>query len=240
MKTASLILIHGNGGGGFRFARCLAYFTPELNVVAPTLPGFYPRPRDNSLKTVRDFCRPLARIIEAQPRPRAVLGTGIGGSLLLELLQDQSDLVDKLILHAPVGARLDRRLFPKFIRLPGVPRTAQNLLGHPLFRPLWRRVFFEESLPDDYVEEFFRGYLHCRVFGQMFRLLNHAWWLSLLPVSVPSAILWGDRERLLTTDHMSEFERLLPDCQCRVVEGWRHFPMIEQPRDFVRQVEDLL
>jgi pimeloyl-ACP methyl ester carboxylesterase len=240
MSSGSLILVHGNGGGGFRFSRCLQYFSPDLNVVAPTLAGFYPRARDRSISTVQDYARHLALILERQPEPRTVLGTGIGGSLVLQLLQDRSDLVDRVVLHAPVGASLDRRLFPKIIRLPGVAKTAQNLLGHPFFRPFWRRLFFEKSLPDDYIEEFFRGYLHCQVFGQMFRLLTHSWWLSLQPIPVPGTILWGGRERLLTVDQMGEFERLLPNCQCRVIEDWRHFPMVEQPMDFAKQVESLL
>jgi pimeloyl-ACP methyl ester carboxylesterase len=240
MKTVSLLLLHGNGGGGFRFSRCIEHFNPHLRVVAPTLAGFYPAPQAPELQELSDFAEVLVPLIEALPRPRTLLGTGIGGSLLLELLQHQPEIADQLILHAPVGAHLDRRLFPKFFTIPGVAVLAKNLIGHPLLRPFWRRLFFEKSLPDEFVQEFFRGYLHCRVFGLMFRLITQQWWLQLKPLEIPTVILWGARERLLTVDQKDPFLDLLPNSECEVVESWRHFPMIEQPLEFARRVEQYL
>lgn len=240
MPVASLLLVHGNGGGSFRFQRCRKLFSPDLEVVAPTAPGFYPEPPDPGLKTLADFANTLLPHIASLPRPRAALGTGIGGSFLLELLQHHPDCLDKLILHAPVGAHLEKRLFPKILSLPGVAKIAQNLIGHPLLRPFWRKLFFEQKLPQTFVDEFFRGYLHCKVFGEMFKLINYQWWQTLKPISVPTTILWGARERLLTVDQKDPFLELLPHGCVEVIDHWRHFPMIEQPEEFVRTVESCL
>lgn len=240
MKTASLLLVHGNGGGGFRFSRCLEYFHSDLRVAAPTLPGFYPAARDSNLRQLSDYASALLPAIEELPRPRTILGTGIGGSILLELLQHHPDIADQLLLHAPVGAHLDRRLFPKLLNLPGVSMLAKNLIGHPLLRPFWRRLFFEENLPEEFIREFFRGYLHCQVFGLMFRLITQEWWLQLEPMNIPTVILWGARERLLTVDQKDPFLDLLVNSEAEVVEDWRHFPMIEQPQEFVQKVESYL
>lgn len=40
MTSFSLIALHGNGGGGFRFERIKPFIPSEVNFVAPTLPGF--------------------------------------------------------------------------------------------------------------------------------------------------------------------------------------------------------
>jgi len=209
-------------------------------VVTPTLPGFHPEPPDKSLKTLEDFALCLSPIIEKQPRPRTVLGTGIGGSILLELLQHQPNIADQLLFHAPVGAHLDRRLFPKILKLPGVARCARALIGLPLLRPLWTRLFFESPLPEDFLHQFFLGYRDCRVFGKMFHLIDHRWWRSLSPVETPASILWGARERLLTVDQKDPFLKILPHATTRVLPHWRHFPMIEQPEEFVKIVEEYL
>ncbi len=234
----SLLLVHGNGGGGFRFSRCLKHF-PGV-VAAPTLPGFHPLPADPELRTMGDFAYRLLPFLEAMPRPRAVLGTGIGGSLLLELLQRHADQVDLVILHAPVGAHLERRLFPRLMRLPGVCRAARMLLGWQALRPFWTRLFFESELEPEFLEQFFLGYRHCQAFQTMFELIDLAWWESLQPVEIPAVVLWGGRERLLTPDQQAAFRRVLPWARMELVESWRHFPMVEQPQEFAEVVQGLL
>lgn len=236
--NTSLLLVHGNGGGGFRFSRCLPYFTGV--VAAPTLPGFHPLPRDPELRTIADYANRLLPYLEAMPRPRAVLGTGIGGSLLLELLQRHCDKVDLVILHAPVGAHLDRRLFPRLMRLPGVCRTARFLLGWPPLRPLWTRLFFETPLEREFLNQFFDGYRNCEAFGEMFNLIDLPWWESLRPVEIPAVVLWGGRERLLTPDQQAAFGSVLPLARMQIINDWRHFPMVEQPEEFAAVVQGLL
>lgn len=155
-------------------------------------------------------------------------------------MQRYPEQVDKLILHAPVGAHLDQRRFPKLIKAPGVGWMAQTLIGSPLLRPFWRRLFFEAPLEDEFVNEFFEGYRRCRAFTQMFELITHSWWCGLHPMTVPTVILWGGRERLLSPDQSSPFVELLPNSRLEILPHWRHFPMIEQPLEFVRKVEEAL
>jgi pimeloyl-ACP methyl ester carboxylesterase len=192
------------------------------------------------LTSLRDFAEQILPHLDALERPRALLGTGIGGSLALELLQRYPEQVDRLILHAPVGAHLDRRRFPKLMKAPGVGWLAQTLIGSPLLRPFWRRLFFETPLEEAFVKEFFEGYRRCQVFSQMFDLITHSWWCGLQPVTVPTVILWGGRERLLSPDQGSPFAQLLPNSRLEILPHWRHFPMIEQPLEFVRKVEEAL
>lgn len=239
-RCRSLLMLHGNGGGGFRFSRSLPFFSSELEVRCPTLPGFHPKPKKASLHTLKDFCSELLPHLQALPRPRCLLGTGIGGSLVLEFLQHYESEVDKIILHAPVGAHLDRRRFPKLLRLPGVAHLAKNLVGHPAFRPIWKKVFFETDLPQNFTREFFRGYLYCQSFGQMFQLIDQRWFDNLRSSDVPAVVLWGARERLLTIDQKDPFLTLLPGAEMKVLERWRHFPMIEQPKEFAAEVEAFL
>ena len=239
-KCRSLLMLHGNGGGGFRFSRCLPHFSGELEVVTPTLPGFHPEPRNPRLKTLKDYAEKLLPWVSSLERPRCLLGTGIGGSLILEFLQHYPQEADRVILHAPVGAFLDRRRFPKLLRLPGVAYTAKNMVGHPAFRYFWKRLFFETTLPPAFIREFFQGYLYCQSFGQMFQLINQEWFDSLTPMSTPGAILWGARERLLSIDQKDPFLNLLANTEMKTLKHWRHFPMVEQPEEFAEQVEALL
>lgn len=237
-RPFTLVAVHGNGGGGFRFARVAPYLPPEVHFVPVTLPGFADAPVDPGLKTLADYARHLGHLAAAQPAPVILLGTGIGGSIILELLQKQPNAAVGVILHAPVGTRLESRRFPALMKLSGMRRFGQWLFSTPLARPLWRRLLFVDhrAIPPDFLKRFFDEYRQCRVFGQMFDLITAEWYASLKPLPIPAALLWGQRERVLKAEHVTDYQQLLPQSRVRIVPEWDHFPMIEQPADYAREV----
>lgn len=234
--SVAVIAIHGNGGGGFRFQRAAQYFPSDVKFVAPTLPGFAGEPRDAALKTINDYGNALRIIVEREPRPRILLGHGIGGSLGLQLAQQFPDALDGIILHAPVGAFLDRRQFPQLMLLPGVARLGKAIFTNRLLRPYFAARLFAKDVPRDYVEQFFNEYVSCTVFEEMFHLITHQWFSSLGPIALPACILWGGQDRVLSSTHAPEFAKLFPHSSTQIVEAWTHWPMIEQPQDYATVV----
>jgi pimeloyl-ACP methyl ester carboxylesterase len=87
-----------------------------------------------------------------------------------------------------------------------------------------------------YVNRFFDEYRHCTVFAQMFELITPAWFAGLRPIDLPAALLWGEQERLLHVDQVRDYQALLPNSLVRIVPGWRHFPMIEQPEAYAGEI----
>lgn len=239
MTSLTLVAVHGNGGGAFRFARAAPFVPAGVRLHAVTLPGFADRPADPALRVLADYGRWLAQALADVPRPRVGLGTGIGGTLLLEMLQQQPATLDGLILHAPVGTRLDTRRFPRLMRLPAMTRVVQYSFSSALTRPLVRRLLFHRPLPIDYTQRFFDEYRRCRVFGQMFRIITPDWFAGLRPLALPAALLWGEQERILRVDQLDDYRRLLPNHRVRVVPAWDHFPMIETPAQFMHEVTTL-
>ena len=232
----TLVAIHGNGGGAFRFERVLPHVPEGIVWRALTLPGFDGSAADPTLTSVRDYADWIVEHIAAESRPRVLLGTGIGGSFALDAAQRHAERIDGLLLHAPVGTRLDTRLFPRLMRRPAIRRLGRRLIASPWTRPLFRRLLFREALPRDYVRRFFEAYRHCAAFEQMFEIIHPAWFDGLRPVELPAALLWGERERVLHVDQLEDYRRLLDEPEIRRVPGWDHFPMIEQPEEFIREV----
>ncbi|MEM7802804.1 MAG: alpha/beta hydrolase, partial [Chloroflexota bacterium] len=235
-----LVAVHGNGGGGFRFERMHPYIPDHVDFLAPTLPGFADVPRDPALKSMRDYAAKLRELIgEQNGRPLVLLGTGIGGSICLEYIQHYR--ADGLILHAPVGTRLDERLFPRLMKLPGMTNLGQWLFSTPLTRPAFKRLLFVDyaAIPRDYLNRFFDEYRSNTVFGQMFDIINSAWWNALKYSEIPAALLWGERERVLSVDQLEDYKALLPNHIVRTVPEWDHFPMIESPQEYAEVVIQL-
>lgn len=236
----TIIAIHGNGGGGFRYQRAADSFPPAIRFTAPTLPGFAGKPRDPSLKTLSDYGKAIRTIAEREPAPRVLLGHGIGGSLAIQMLQEFPDSIDGIILHAPVGAFLERRQFPKLMLLPGMARLGKSIFTNRMLRPYFRaRLFANQVLPDEYVEQFFEEYGSCTVFEEMFHLITHEWFASLHSMMSRACILWGQEDRVLSPEHASEFAKLFPNSSTRIVEGWTHWPMIETPEKFAQVISQI-
>ncbi len=235
-RVITVVAVHGNGGGAHRFARVVGQMPPGVRLVPITLPGFARVPRDPSFRSLADYADALAALVRAEPRPRLLLGHGIGGSIALELVQRHAADLDGLILHAPVGTRLNRRIFPRLMALPGAREGGRRILASRIMRPLFRRLLFSRTVPVAYTDRFFDEYGDCSVFSQMFDLISPAWFQGLRPAVLPSALLWGADERLLSVDQADDYRALLPAAQVRTVPGWGHFPMIEQPRAYAAEV----
>ncbi len=241
MTELTIIAIHGNGGGGFRFERILPFIPAHVQFDAIILSGFAGVPADASLKTLGDYATKIHDIVQASESPVILLGTGIGGSMILEYVQHYASHVAGIILHAPVGTRLDSRRFPWLMSLPGMKALGQYVFSSPITRPIFKRLLFADhtQIPENYLNRFFDEYRRSEAFGQMFDIITANWYDNLQPSSIPTALLWGERERVLSMDHVADYQELLPDNIVRIIPDWDHFPMIEQPEEYAKEVIDL-
>lgn len=238
----TIITVHGNGGGGFRFERMHSYMPPHVALVCPTLPGFANEPKDPSLTTLSDFADRLHPVVQQAQQMKGkivLLGHGIGGSIALDYLQRHAKAIDGLILHAPVGAMLDKRAFPMFIRIPGVAMLGQHMFASALLRPYFARRLFKHPVPAEFQARFFGEYANCRVFADMFFMINHQWFSSLHPIETPTIILWGEDDNVLTPDQIDAFRPLLHAHKIVRPANWAHFPMCDMPKEYCNQIVSL-
>lgn len=235
----TVIAVHGNGGGGFRFSLVAERVPATIRLVAPDLPGFGAAGRSAPLPTMRAYAEWLADMVDATAGPRVLLGHGIGGAFVLEFLQRYRDMVDGVILHAPVGARLETRRFPALMRPRPVRWFAKHAIAAKVLRPFWKRRFFRTDVPERIVDMFFSNYRKCAAFGPMFDMVTARWFGSLTPVDVPAFVLWGELERVLSPDHASDYLAVLPRAETVIEPGWDHFAMLDTPIAYATRIAAL-
>lgn len=238
-EPMTIIAIHGNGGGGFRFSRLAEFMPKGVNLVAPTLPGFSNRPSDPSLTDMKSYATSIIHTVSNEPPPRILLGHGIGGTILLEFAQEHSHLANGFIFHAPVGSSLSARFFPNLMKIPMAPQVGRFLFSEPILRPIFRTLVFSKKVPEDFCNQFFDEYRACSVFAEMFGIITSEWFASLKPISTPSALLWGARDRAIRVNELEHFKPLLNNLRTRVIPSWAHFPMIEEPEEYAKQIISL-
>lgn len=255
MQADHLLLIHGNGGAASRFSRFQAEVRRRkwpLRVVVPELPGFEGRSLSEAEKNWSAFLAALGEATADHADARWVLyGHGIGGSLLLEwaargfALPTGGRLVpERVLLHAPVGASLQHRFFPKLMSPPPIRKLIHWLIYQPALQARWERKLFldPEQIPADRRRQFFADYRHCAAFPVFFDLITPAWYQTLL-TRLPRTdfhFVWGERERVIASRFVDFWRRDFPDARFTIVPEWDHFPMLEQPGDFTDRMYEWL
>ncbi len=251
----TIVAIHGNGGGSFRFSFLMEHIPKHVNFVAVTLPGFAGVPLNHSVSSVEDLAEILHEELcgselpegwlssqswtSLEKRPFILLGTGIGGSIALQYAQKYAHYLAGLILHAPVGTRLDTRWFPRLMSLPINRKIGKMVFTSSLIRPFWRKVLFTKPLPKEEETQFFDEYRQCQLFGELFDWITPEWFNTLKPVAIPAALLWGERERVLTVDQLDDYKALLLEPIIHTEPDWDHFPMLDTPKQFVEVLTSL-
>lgn len=242
--TATILAVHGNGGGGTRFERVAEHLPDDsVRFVHFDLPGFNGTPVDPAATDVAAYADKVGEVIDTVRRPGepvVVLGHGIGGSIALDLASRRPDTMDALILHAPVGADLDTRLFPRIMKTRPMRELIRRMISAKPFRPIWRKLFFPIGAPRADTDTFFEGYRDCASFGQMFEIINAEWFEGLAPVTdLPVVLLWGEHDRVLKSGQTEGIAAKTPGAAKVIEPGWDHFPMLEQPEEYARVIAKL-
>jgi len=223
------------GGNGHCAARLAPARALGLEITDVAYPGFEGRP---GAATYEEF---LTAIVEQTNQPGLVYATGIGGLFALSL-RARGALMQPIILQGAVLWGLERRWLPKLMRVPGMAGLAQRLF---LTRPFQRR-FCRRHLRAPPPDGFFQGYRDCAAFGDFFRWLTPAL-LRDLETRLAGARLqriaawWGGRDRVVDLKELQRTQLALKsDWPLRLFPGWGHYPMIDEPKDWVEKLRDVL
>lgn len=248
----NLLLVHGNGGANARFELFRAEAqkaNAPFRIHLPLLPGFEGRPLAQAGKPWSWFLDALAETVaqEWDSEPWVFYGHGIGGSMLLEWArrgwQDSHGRVfkpQKVILHGVIGASLEQRFFPKLMQPTIVRRLIKMMIASPVFRPFWEKHLFlrPKEIPNYLRRQFFEDYRRCDAFPLFFDLITPDWYRSVKQAlkEEPFHFLWGSKERVVASKYLQLWQQDFPKGEFTIIEGWDHFPMLEQPTSFYEQL----
>jgi hypothetical protein len=251
-----LIYLGGNGHCAARLAparEALARLTAAgallpFDLFDVPYPGFEDRPRAPDLDAfLGGISRALAEA--AAPGDRLLLyATGIGGLLAL-CLRARGDWLDvPLLLQAPVLWGLERRLMPRLMRLGPARLLLGRLFAAGWFQRRFVRKQFERPLTPELRAAFFAGYARCPAAPDLFhwltpRLLRE---LERQFASRPEGLRgvgawWGGRDHVVSLQELAWTEQALGvRWPVRLFPTWGHYPMLDEPEDWVRSLGDVL
>ena len=219
-------------------ARFLDLLGQHAEIVAPSSPGFGHSPRPRDFETVYDLVHLYLAALDALPGEKVnLLGFSFGGWLAAELAVGCSHRLDKLVLVDPVGIKISGRETPDILDV---------FLKSPdeLRRKSWHDP--DRFAPDYDAMEDEALVVHAR---NREALCIYAWhpymynpqlprWLG--RIAVPTLLVWGASDGVVTPDYGRAYSRLIPGSRFALIEAAGHHPEIEQPETFVEQVAAFL
>jgi pimeloyl-ACP methyl ester carboxylesterase len=207
-------------------------------VIAPSAPGFGNSARPKDFDTVYDLVHLYLGILDALPGDKVILvGLSFGGWLAAEVAAACSHRLHTLVLVDPVGIKISGPETPDIL-------DVFNRSPDEVRRCSWHDP--DRFAPDfnEMTDEALVAYARDRE-----ALCLYAWqpymynpqlprWLG--RITVPSLLLWGDSDRIVTPDYGRAYSRLIPGSRFEVIAGAGHHPEIEQPEIVVERIAAFL
>ena len=231
-----LLLLHGMDSVHPQ-ARFLDLLAGHSEIIAPSSPGFGNTARPPDFDTIYDLVHLYLALIEELPHDKiALAGLSFGGWLAAEVAVACSHRVAKLILVDPVGIKLgdreSRDILDVFNLTPAEVRRAS--WHDPGQAPDYDRMSDEELV------------IHARNWES---LCLYAWrpfmynpqlkqWLG--RIRVPTLVLWGASDRVVTPDYGRAYAGLIPGARFELIPEAGHHPEQEQPARFAERVAAFL
>ena len=235
-------LVYLHSAAGMAWDPFLERLASDFTVHAPQVPGTTPG-RPGAIREVDDLWDLVLVYEEAirtlgLDRP-AVIGQSFGGMLALELAAAYPTLFSRVIVFDPIGLWLDDHPVANWVA--AAPEELAALLFADPEGEIARSAL---ALPDDPDEQVAAIATAAWAIGStakfVWPLPDKGLGKRLHRVAVPTLIVWGKDDRLVSSAYAQEFGRLIAGSRVEVLDDCGHIPQLEQPEKTLALVTDFL
>jgi pimeloyl-ACP methyl ester carboxylesterase len=227
-----LVLLHGMDTVS-PHARFLDLLGRHAEIIAPSSPGFGNTGRPPDFDTIYDLVHLYLALIDELPHEKITLmGLSFGGWLAAEVAVACRHRIGNLILVDPLGIKLGDRESRDILDVFNVnPAEVRRCSWHdPAKAPDY------DTMSDDELV------IHARNWEALCLYAWHPYmynpqlkqWLG--RIRVPTLVLWGASDRIVTPDYGRAYCGLIPGARFEVLPEAGHHPEVEQPERFVERV----
>lgn len=233
-KGRPLLLLHGGGGplAALPFANRLA---ERFEVIAPTHPGFGGTKIPDHFDGMPDLVYLYLDLLDRLDlKDAVVVGMSIGGWLAAELAAISCARFSKLVLVDAVGVKHGGPTEREIADVFGMPEAnARQLMWHDQ-----AKAPDPAKLDDAAMEIAAANRIALALYGWEPWLHNPKLRHRLHRISIPTLVIWGESDRLVTPDYGRKYAALIKGAKFVVLPAAGHMPHIEQADAFVKQVTD--
>lgn len=203
-------------------------------VIAPVAPGYGKPAVPLSFNTIDDIAYLYLDLLEALDlKDVAVVGLGIGGWIAAEIAVKSTQRLSKLVLVDAFGVkhgdRETRDIFDMWFVTEADLQKVLYLDPQFAARDL-------SKLPEDELYAIARAREASSRYGWRPYMHDPKLKGRLHRIKIPALVLWGAEDKIVAPAYGRAYAAALPQARFALIERSGHFPHIEQPQEFARQV----
>ncbi len=243
----TLVLVHGINNISPR-APFLDLLAGHGEITAPSHPGFGNSPGPGNFDTMYDLVHVYLSVLDAIPAEKVTLiGFSFGGWISAEVAASGHRKLDRLVLVDPVGIKLGGREERDIAHFFNTSPTELNRRAwhDPARCPpgsygLGWQTAIGDAMSDQEMESLARNWDALCLYAWRPHMYNPQLKNWLHRIQVPTLVLWGASDRIVTPDYGRAYSSLIPGAQFAVIDEAGHHPELEQPQAFVDRVARFL
>ena len=196
-------------------------------VIAPRHPGFGRSERPDGFRSVDDLAYLYLDLLDRQDlRDVTLVGSSFGGWIALEMSVRSVERVGRLVLIDSLGVKFGGREERDIADIYALPNT--EVLRRTFFDPV-RMAPDYARFDDDSAMIVARDREATALYGWRPYMHNPGLRQWLHRVRVPTLVIWGEGDGIVTLDYGEKLCRSLPDARFERVREAGHYPQIERP-----------
>ena len=234
-----ILLVHGVNPVSPK-AAFLDRLAEHGEIIAPSHPGFGNSPLPDDFDTIYDLVHLYLDVLDALPEKVAMIGFSFGGWIAAEVAVTGSAKLDRLVLVDPVGIKLGGREERDIVHFFNTnPADLDRRAWYdPAKRPagiygLGWQTAIGDAMTDEEMVLLARNWDALALYAWRPHMYNPQLKHWLRRIAVPSLVLWGAGDRIVTPDYGRAYSALIPGARFATIEAAGHHPELEQPRAFV-------
>ena len=242
---ATLVFVHGYTGSKENFLALMPELPQSVRLLAPDLPGW----GESERKPGADYgyaaqAERIAQWLATLGEPVDLVGHSMGGGIAALVASRHPELVRKLVLMDAGGVKFDENEFGLAVLRGENPfgvtdrasldRYLATVFDDPPFVP-WpadRALIAQRAAQGDFEQSVLtaigRG-------PDAFLPQREA-----ARISAPVLLLWCANDRVIDASAAHAWRDLLPGSTVAMLQGCNHMPMMEQPRETAKLIEEFL
>jgi pimeloyl-ACP methyl ester carboxylesterase len=206
----------------------------RARIIAPSHPGFGGSPRPDGFETIYDLVHLYLGLLEALPDEKVtLLGFSFGGWLAAEIAVKCGHRLEKLILVDALGIKLGDRETADIL---DVFNTHPDEVRRRSWHDPARSAPDYNAMSDDEIAVRARNWDALCLYGWHPYMYNPQLKRWLARITVPTLVVWGASDRIVTPAYGRAFGALIPGSRFALIEAAGHHPEIEQPQSLVDEV----
>jgi len=219
-------------------ARFLDLLARHGEIIAPSSPGFGKSSRPKDFDTVYDLVHLYLELADTlSPEKVTLIGLSFGGWLAAEVGAACSDRLRKLVLVDPVGIKVSGPDTPDILDI--FNRSPDDVRQKSWHDPDRFAPDFN-AMSDEALTVYARNSEALCLYAWHPYMYNPQLPRWLGRIKVPTLLLWGESDRIVTPDYGRAYSRLIRGSRFELIERAGHHPEIEQPEAFVERVSRFL